>query len=220
MAQLLYSFQRCFAKLSASDIDQNEAVGNTDLQRKIQWFCSEVLSRSEKRMNLSLPQKWDWTDQLVWAAVRPVPSWCIKSNSARSPGGWWVRPGTFQTACWQAVSSECAEGCCRDSGTLACWIDVLLVDFGVLSELLACKSLTFLSFHALKGSRLSRLSKRWGNTIWTESQLTCIPLAYHWQSIGRALAGDQGSFYCDKPRWRALFGLLLLAGWAAMQIFS
>ena len=124
-------------------------------------------------------------NMMVWAAVRPVPSWCIKSNSARSPGGWWrVRPGTFQTACWQAVSSECAEGCCRDSGTLACWIDVLLVDFGVLSELLACKSLTFHSFHALKGSRLSRLSKRWGNTIWTESQLTCIPLAEHWQSIG------------------------------------
>ena len=41
MAPLLYSFQRCFAKLSASDIDKNEAVGNTDLQRKIQWFRSD-----------------------------------------------------------------------------------------------------------------------------------------------------------------------------------
>ena len=39
--------------------------------------------------------------KIVWAAVQPVPSWYIKSTSARL-----VRPGTFQTACWQAVSSD------------------------------------------------------------------------------------------------------------------
>lgn len=108
-----------------------------------------------------------------------------------------MRPGTFQTACWQAVSSECAEGCCRDSGTLSCWIDVLLVDFGVLSELLACKSLTFLSFHAFFRGPGSPGSPSDEETPFGQSRNSP---AYHWHTIGIPLAGDQGSFYCDKPR--------------------
>ena len=65
MAQLLYSFQRCFAKLSR----ETRTFRGRSSDFALILRRSEVLSHSKKRMNLSLPQK--FRDRTWWCEQQP-----------------------------------------------------------------------------------------------------------------------------------------------------